>query len=204
MITENFEGKLLTPIPKQTVNLKLLKEDIEGIISFTQLIESLNLEQKLLFDVSEDYRRNFLKKTDLWFKNIPHSVREKYAVGELLDVVNQEVDDLEMAPRHGDFAPWHLFKLKDGQLGLIDGEHAMTCGVRNYDIAYFVQRVFCVLKNQNLALKILDILSCRNYNIKNLKTILAARAIGGFLDEYLAPKPDYFFATKFKRWVGNL
>lgn len=36
---------------------------------------------------------------------------------------------------------------------------------------------------------------------KNLRVVLSARAIGGFLDESLNNNPDYKFADSFKKWV---
>lgn len=114
------------------------------------------------------------------------------------------VSDLKAKPRHGDFAPWHLIKLKDGQLALIDGEHALKNGVELYDIGYFIQRVFSVLKNPKLAQDILNLLAHQGFDIKKLRCILAARTIGGFLDESLAHTPDYSFADQFRKWIGTL
>ena len=97
-----------------------------------------------------------------------------------------------------------MIKLESGQIGLIDGEHAMQNGLELYDIGYFIQRVFSVLKNPKLAKDILDLLKNKKYNIQKLKCVLAARAIGGFLDESLAPKPDYSYTDKFKEWVVKI
>ena len=108
---------------------------------------------------------------------------------------------LEKRPRHGDFTPWHLFKVKDKVLVLIDGEHAMKNGVEYYDIGYFMQRIFSVLQNRTFTEDILKQLRKRNYNLDKLRTVLAARAIGGFLDESLTGNPNYLKCNEFKEWV---
>lgn len=120
------------------------------------------------------------------------------------DIVSRGSKSLSAKTRHGDFTPWHIFLLKNGSLGLIDGEHAMANGVENYDICYLIQRVFSVLKETQIALKILELILKRGYSPKKLKVVLIARAIGGFLDEFLTPNPDYLYADKFKNWVLEL
>ena len=47
--------------------------------------------------------------------------------------------------------------------------------------------------------KLLD----KGFDIKKLRYILAARAIGGFLDESLAHIPNYSYADKFKKWISS-
>lgn len=95
-------------------------------------------------------------------------------------------------------------KLKDNSLGLIDGEHARVDGVENYDICYFIQRVFSIVKNLDIANSIVEELLKRGYEKEKLKPVLAARAIGGFLDESLAPNPDYSYAAKFTTFVNQV
>ena len=89
-------------------------------------------------------------------------------------------------------------------MGLFDAEHASSYGVEYYDIAYFIQRVFSVLENEELAQKILVRVLEKNYLRNNLKIVLAARVIGGFLDESLTPFPNYHQAYRFKDWAINL
>ncbi len=60
------------------------------------------------------------------------------------------------------------------------------------------------MENPNLAQKILAELKKRNYNLPKLQTVLASRAIGGFLDESLKPQPNYFYCEDFQKWVLNL
>ncbi|KKP92356.1 MAG: UDP-N-acetylmuramyl pentapeptide phosphotransferase/UDP-N-acetylglucosamine-1-phosphate transferase [Parcubacteria group bacterium GW2011_GWA2_36_10] len=75
-----------------------------------------------------------------------------------------------------------------GKLGLIDGEHAKADSVEGYDIGYLIQRVFSVLKSTKLAEQIFQKLIKRQYSVEKLRVILAARAIGGFLDDKYALK----------------
>ncbi|MBI2019162.1 hypothetical protein HYS95_00645, partial [Candidatus Daviesbacteria bacterium] len=41
----------------------------------------------------------------------------------------------------------------------------------------------------------------KGFNKNKLEVVLAARAIGGFLDEYLTDKPNYKVANEFSEWV---
>lgn len=95
-------------------------------------------------------------------------------------------------------------KLKGGQLGLIDGEHAKVNGVEYYDIGYFIQRVFSILQNPNFADNMLSLLIKSDYDVDKLQVILAARGIGGFLDESLNMSPSYATSNKFSSWVISL
>lgn len=203
LITDHFEGKLFVKNPNQLKIPPILRENIEGIIEFSELIQSLNLPHLFIED-NPDFRNSFSKKVDSWYKSIPASLKKEYKINILLELVKTGVSKLQRKPRHGDFTPWHIFKLNSGQLELIDGEHAKKNGVEYYDIGYFIQRVFSELKNQQLAEKILSLLLKNNYNLEKLQIILSSRAIGGFLDESLKPKPDYENSDKFKNWVLSL
>ena len=141
---------------------------------------------------------SFFDKTKLWYDDIPEDIAEKYQIYKLLNIV--EKDDLEIKPRHGDFAPWHIMEINDGKFLLIDGEHARADGVEMYDIAYFIQRVYSVSKNPQLAIKISEKLG----DLDKLKIVLAARAIGGYLDESLTPDPDYKYAESFQKFILSL
>ena len=201
LITDRFEGRLLAQRPEKTNSTDFI-DQIPAIINFSELIQKLNIVE-LTSKENPDYRERFFEKTKSWYNDIPKDIIEKYQVVDLLKVVEHGISKLKMKPRHGDFTPWHLFKLTSGQLGLIDGEHAKKNGVEYYDIGYFIQRVFSVLENPNFAEKILSELIKKNYSLEKLIIILAARAIGGFLDESLKPSPDYTFCVKFKDWVIN-
>ncbi|MBI2085770.1 hypothetical protein HYT74_00350 [Candidatus Daviesbacteria bacterium] len=185
LITEFFDGELLS---------FHLTDYISQVIELAELIQKMPYEEG-------DYRKRFIDKVNLWFADVPVGIRKKYKLELLLEIVEKGVGELIGYPRHGDFAPWHILNLREGRLGLIDGEHAKPNSVENYDICYFIQRVFSVLKNPLIAQDIYSRLLMRGYKKDKLKVVLAARAIGGFLDESLAAKPNYKFANNFKDWV---
>lgn len=202
LIINYLDGKLLCDIGEDA---SCLREYIPQVIELSEIIQQLPRHDFINGNYEEvDYQTRFLDKTRNWFSDIPISVSRKFNVKFLLQLVENGVSELSGKPRHGDFTPWHLIKLKDGKLGLIDGEHAEPNGVEGYDICYFIQRVFSVLKNPSIArsfnLKLLE----KGYDANKLKTVLAARAIGGFLDESLTNKPDYRFANNFKDWIMKL
>ncbi|MDD5146998.1 MAG: hypothetical protein PHV63_00400 [Candidatus Daviesbacteria bacterium] len=194
LITDYFDGKLICEINGDVNNLVV---HIDDIILLSELIQKMPV-------VESDYRMRFINKVNSWFNDIPSSICKRYKVKTLLDIAEKGVDGLSSKPRHGDFTPWHIIKLFDHRLGLIDGEHFLPDGVENYDICFFIQRVFSVLKNPIVARNIYSQLLIKGYKKNKLKTVLAARAIGGFLDESLIEKSEYNFASRFKDWVMQL
>lgn len=205
LISEYFAGQLLCTLRSPNQDMSLLIEYLPQIIELTEIIQKL---PNINFAVSEyqesDFRNRFLTKVRTWFEDIPTEVCKKYQIKELLNLVQNNINQLICKPRHGDFAPWHMIKLGDKKLGLIDGEHALPDSVENYDICYFIQRVFSVLEKPDIAGKVYLKLQKRGYETSKLQIVLAARAIGGFLDESLSSKPNYQFANQFKNWVLNL
>lgn len=203
LITDNLEGNLIVDLSGGIKVQKELVESIDDIVEFSEVIQNLVIKNLRLPDIvsSYDHRKWFFEKTKFWFDDIPKYVVGSYKLHELLRLVESGVKKLGQRPRHGDFTPWHIFKLKSGRFGLIDGEHAMTNSVENYDIAYFIQRIFSVLKSPDFAVQIFMKLIKRGYKVERLKTVLAARAIGGFLDESQVRSPNYDYAGSFMDWV---
>ncbi len=185
---------------------KNLKETIEEVINFSELIQSLNVKNLKPNELSYGltHQEWFVEKTRQWFVDIPKNVVKQYDIEELLDVAKNGAKQLEKRPKHGDFTPWHIFRLANNKLYLFDAEHAMSENVEYYDIAYYIQRVFSVLENRNVAEKILSKLRERNYDFSKLRTVLAARGIGGFLDRSFHEKPNYEMDQEFKELIFNL
>ena len=222
LITDRFDGQLLTEKPeKNSIASKVILENLSAIIGFAETIQGLKMSSRLRRDPdlyekpgspirsgmtnkTLYHQKHFLEKTVLWYQDIPQSIKEKYQVAKLLKMVEESSEKLLSRPRHGDFTPWHLMLLENGKLGLIDGEHALNNGVENYDLGYFLQRVYSVLEDPVLARKILILLIKKGYKVEKLKPILGARAIGGFLDEALKPKPNYQIAVSFQEFVKSL
>lgn len=200
LVTDKFNGHLLAERPEKSTS-KLLFEQSSAIIEFSELIQNLNID---IPEREHPYQEFFKTKVLSWYQAIPENVRKDYSVDNLLKIVENSYQKLERKTRHGDFTPWHLFSLEKGGIGLIDGEHAMGNGVEYYDVAYLIQRVFCVLENSDLAKNILSLLNNRKYDLQKLKTVLAARGIGGFLDESLKEKPNYNLSNDYKNFVFSI
>ncbi len=200
LITERFEGQFIVSERIETKISPTFIEQIPNIIEFSEIIQKLPIT-----NISEredaDYRNWFIIKTKTWLSSIPEKIKEMYNLHDLYNLVKKQAKYLQKKPRHGDFAPWHLIKLTNNKLGLIDGEHAVSNGVEYYDIGYFIQRVYSVMKNPELPEDIIYQLKAKNYEINNLRAILCARAIGGFLDQSLLSSPDYDIDNKFREWA---
>lgn len=200
-ICEKFDGNLMVDRPKPQKNQNNLINYFPKIIEFSEIIQALKLQPfNNDFDLNNS-QENFVSKTKGWYQSIPKSIKEKYQIEPLLKLVEKNAHLLLTKTRHGDFTPWHIFKLNDRVLGLIDAEHAMAMSVENYDIGYFIQRIFSVLQDEGLAGHLFKLLIKRGYKTEKLKTILLSRAIGGFLDESLTENPNYIYHVKFKSWV---
>lgn len=195
IITDFGQGEKISGHEQNSQNF--LVETLSQVIDFSELVQSLklkNLNPNEYF-ISMNHQQRFLEKTKQWFEAIPEEVRSKYQIDQLLEVVEKGTPSLMSKPRHGDFTPWHILRKSEDKLYLLDAEHALSEGVEYYDIAYYIQRVFSVLSNKNFSLEILEVLRKRNYDFKKIKTVMAARAIGGFLDKHLGLMPDMNFST---------
>lgn len=201
-VMEYFEGELLCG---QYDSPEKIDNYIPQIIELTEIIQEIkNFDLKRNdYIKSKDYIEWFINKTKLWFEGIPENVIHEQKISDLLNIVVNESSILERRPRHGDFAPWHIIKMKNG-LGLTDAEHAISDGIEYYDICYFIQRVHSELGGTKIAEKIFNELLRKNYDKKKLRIVLAARSVGGFLDESLKPTPDYTLKNQFKNWVLNI
>lgn len=202
LVMDRFNGSFVCDIEGKD---DLIDENINDIISFSEHIQSLPLDIPINDAIQNpDYKEWFRLKTKSWLDSIPKEVVQRYSLAELWEVVDNGAKDLLEKPRHGDFTPWHMMILEDGKLGLIDGEHAHSHGVENYDICYFTQRVHSVLGMPDLAMKIFQELLNRGYDKGKLQTVLASRAIGGFLDQSFNPNSSYSKENELKDWVLDL
>ena len=204
MIIEYFNGKLYAKRPKKGKVERILKQDLGKIIEFSEVIQNLNIDPLSVKD-KQNYQEYFLEKTKSWFNAVPKKIIKEYKVNQVFELAEKGYNKLERKTRHGDFTPWHIIKLPNGKVGLIDGEHAMRNGVEYYDIGYLIQRIYSVLENPQFAKELFELLIKRNYDLEKLKVILASRAIGGFCDESLISKnPNFPRANKFGQWVLGL
>ncbi len=206
LVTDCFDGEFFADRDNDNIK-EIFKKQINNFIDLTELIQSLKLDdlRNHEFQDEPDHAKWFVRKTLAWYNDTPKEIREKYRVDDLLKIVEKGAPRLQKRSRHGDFTPWHTMLFADGKIGLIDGEHAMGKGVEYYDICYLIQRVFAVQKQPEFAKEIFNLIKKRGYNLQSVKTVLAARAIGGFLDAHLKVSPtDYENANKFMSFVLSL
>ena len=199
---DGFFYLITSSLMGQTVN----ENDYPSIIEFSEHIQSLRIKLRPYDETAEGKVHSlwFTEKTKRWLEAIPKDIVNLYKLYELFDFINLHASRLAPSPRHGDFTPWHMMKLINGSIALIDGEHALQNGVENYDIAYFIQRIFSVDKNPKQATKIYELLVKKGYDKNKLKVVLAARAIGGFLDESLSEKPNFGPHEAFSKFVRQI
>lgn len=200
LITDRFVGQPLADLRQPSSLNPNLPNYFASIIEFSEIIQTLDLPPL----ADRDHQKasdSFIQKINSWFHAVPDTIRRQYQLSGLLDLVQTNYHRLRPATRHGDFTPWHLLLLNNGAFGLIDGEHAMANGIELYDIGYFIQRLFSVLHQPQRARQLFHLLIKRHYDPNLLQIILAARAIGGFLDESLAPSPNYAIHDEFQHWV---
>lgn len=197
-IADTFSGTPLADRPEPGTVHSDFSVLLPDIIRLSERIGELSVGQG---DMNEDYREIFMKKVTAWYDAIPDDVKNTHRVEDLLTVVHHGSAGLTRRPRHGDYTPWHMLKLSNGKLGLIDGEHYLPHSVEYYDIGYFIQRVFTILDERQRAEELYRLLVDNNYNQESLRVILAARGIGGYLDASLAPVPDYESTHAFQTWL---
>lgn len=197
IITDYIDKPLATP--------EVVETRLNEIIELSEKIMSLKIPPLPAdkYNPGKNHQEKFLNKVQSHLDSIAKDIKDRYQLNNLLYLIKVGISHLENRPRHGDFAPWHLI-VNTNSLFLIDGEHAMSQSVEYYDIAYFIQRVFSVWKKPDLAKKIYYKLIERNYYKEKLRTILLARAIGGFLDESLNLNPNYEIHEEFKCWVLSI
>lgn len=199
LVMDRFDGPFVCDVEGKN---NIVEQNIDNIISLAEHIQSLPLDIPINDAIQNPNHKEWFKlKTKSWLDAIPQKVAQRYDLSELWKVVINGAENLSKKPRHGDFAPWHLIVLGNNKLGLIDGEHSHSHGVENYDICYFIQRVHTVLGMPELAIKIFQELLNRGYDKEKLRTVLASRAIGGFLDQSFNPNPDYEKENEFRNWV---
>lgn len=199
---DKFDGQFLCDVERES---NLFDSNIGKIIDFSEHIQKLSLNIPINDAIqNSNHQEWFRLKTKSWLDALLKDVYKQFEIFILWKVVKEGAEDLLEKPRHGDFTPWHIFVLKNGALGLIDGEHAHSHGVENYDICYFIQRVFTVLDMPELAFKIFKQMLERDYDKAKLQTVLASRAIGGFLDQSFHQNPSYKKEKAFRNWVLSL
>jgi len=184
------------------VDLDFLSENLDLIINLSEKISQLKIKKLPAdnFIKGKTPQEKFINKTANHLQSLPKKIIKEYNLDNLFLKVKNQASELKTACRYGDFNINHMI-LKNNQIYLIDGQLAMTQWVEYYDIAYLIQRIYSQFNHQSLAKKIVNRLLEKNYSLKKLTTILFARAIGGFLDEYIAQGNNYQLHNEFKNWI---
>ncbi len=192
-------------LPQNFININYLKNNIDSIIKLAEKISNLKIKKLPADDYNPGSTHNekFIFKVNAHFESLPKKIIYKYRLDLLMAEIKKNYINLKQRCRHGDFNINHMI-LKNKKIYLIDGQLAMTQWVEYYDIGYLIQRIYSQHKNPNLAYEIYKKLIAKGYNKNKLKTILLARAIGGFLDEYISLNKDYSIHKDFKNWILNL
>ncbi len=207
LMTEYIDGQLLVPDRAPIHDTQSLRKHLPTLIAMTRYIATCSITD--VPDVEDIDASNpqewFMQKTHRWYDAIPDEVKKEYRISELVQSIESSYKNLEVGPRHGDFAPWHVIVgSQNDKLTLIDAEHARIDGVVGYDAAYLIQRLFCVLEQPELARSAYELsLQCA-YDPRALKTILAARAIGGYLDATMLGFGALKTMKSFSNWISSL
>lgn len=210
-VSDIFTGIPLATTRNQFSASPELPKMLDRIIDASEQIQNIPLEPLRENDEVDktDHRAWFVEKATRWLKGIPVEVQNQYDLASLLHQIEEGVVNLHRKTRHGDFTPWHMMILPNGKLGLLDGEHALANSVEYYDIGYFIQRAYSVLRDPELAKTLVDKLQKRGYDMKKLQTVMLARAIGGFTDESVESneglrKPDYTHHQSFAEFSQRI
>lgn len=210
LITNYFDGDMLATSERE--GTERLIEQMSKVIEMSEEIQRIQVESfprdhYPLYEGLDNHTKRTVVRTQGYYLDFSEhnpELSDEYKVKDLLEVVEKGAGILEKKPRHGDFAPWHIFVIEDDSLALIDGEHAMANGVENYDICYFIQRVFSEMGKPEIAEKYFEELLKRGCDKDKLKVVLASKGVGGYLDESLNPSPNYKTHNQFKDWVLSI
>lgn len=162
---------------------KLLEGNLTRITKICEEIIKLPLSPDLL-KLTEKYKVNLkekmLQKMDEWAR------KTRADVSPLISYFEKNCKQIEYAPLHGDFVPWHIFETPDKKLFLIDAEASNFCGVKFYDVAYFYHRIYTKFKRPDIANEFLQIFSNQfsmtQEEKKAFMCVLSQRLIGGYMD----------------------
>lgn len=145
----------------------------------------------------------FVQKVSRHFQALPAEIASNPVILRLFQKVHQGASSLSSAGRHGDYTPWHILQ-EGASIFLLDAEHAHSHSVELYDLAYFVQRMHSVIGAEEGAVQFIQEISKQRNRPLQLQTVLAARAIGGFLDESLVSNPSYSIHFRFAKRIEQL
>ncbi len=167
---------------------KDIQKFISKIIQTNRFIDQLpKFELFLDMGVKPDTAKRseeFYTKNSSWYDT---RVKAKYNLDNVLEEVKNFSTNLEFGLNHGDLVPWNILA-KDGELIVLDGEHASFYKPKYYDVVYMYHRLYTSLELPELAKDYIN-----QYRISlagdkvndfddKFRTIIAGRIIGGLWD----------------------
>ncbi len=179
-----FVGEFVFGKPLAEVNQK---SDIEekDLLKAAEIAKNLiDLTDLCLFPKDKEHLRELWKNRIVnmskeWAKNIKRDSKK------LLQFIEENKVDVDLAMSQGDFTPWHVMKTKN-EYYLIDSEAAQVSGLKHYDAAYFYHRVYTKLRRPDLAeiflKKYHEIVGWTEENTRQFALVLASRIVGGYFD----------------------
>ena len=182
---EYIEGELLAEyVEHRGKGIKELSQNLKRVALVAKEIMELSPDISSPKKTQEEMRlaeKKMIEKMDGWIELID----KKESITELRKFMTEKLPEVQFAPSFGDFVPWHMIK-GDGEIYLIDSEHAKMEWIKFYDVAYFYHRVFTKLQTPDIADEFmqtfLKLYPMSNKDKETLRMILAQRLIGGYMD----------------------
>lgn len=146
-LAEYFDAPLLVDLKAENYKKQIHKE-LEDIVDILVTLDKVRVETlpatSLYSEKGESAPyNNLLRKVDRWLEKPLETgliTPERIEQGKVL--IGQYRSFVYPALQHGDFVPWHMFRLKEKIIGIVDGEHASLVKPRFYDLAYLYTRLY--------------------------------------------------------------
>ncbi len=197
--TDYIKSQELYPFtPENPANPDSFEQHLPTIVDTTIAIMDWPQDRPLPIDIPKNRVASDIQhKVNEWMNerlSTPEMIKKAARAFELQEQFftneNQPASVLDTGPSHGDFVPNNFRIAPDGDLYLMDLEHAKMNWLKFYDVAYMYHRLYTKYKNPELArvfLKSFIEKYAQNHSfdereIRNFKTALAQRLIGGYFD----------------------
>ena len=146
-LSEYFNKPLLVDLraPGYMDSLERELDNIVGIlVTLDQVRVETNPGTSLYSEQGESAPyANLLKKVDSWLeKPLEAGLINSERVDQGKALIEKYRRYVKPALQHGDFVPWHMFRLDKNTIGIVDGEHASLIKPRFYDLAYLYTRLY--------------------------------------------------------------
>lgn len=186
-VSEFLEGELLAPSLNArpgaiAATLPLL---VEILVAFDQ-IKVDRAGEPLYGETESAPYTNLLKKVDGWMKTpLQSGLIDQQTINRAKALIERYRSEVKPGFQHGDFVPWHIMKLVNGQRVLFDGEHASALKPRFYDLCYAYTRFFTRSKSKPEAKQLLSAFVSRTGSeslLSELLPVMTLRSLGMHAD----------------------